>query len=178
MNEPNKMYADEVRAATLHLLVGPWASGKTTLVPILARMLPGVVVFDWDVLLPGLSAASGTDAHADASTWRGLRLAWTAVVVSVLAGGRDVLLCGPALPKAFAQLGIAPPRCAYLDCADDVLAERLRARGSSDDEIADELAFMAALRRSPHRSVIVGDRAPEQVAMEVADWVRRDRTAM
>lgn len=159
---------------TLHLLTGPWASGKTSLVAHLARMLPEVVVFDWDVLLPGLSEAAGRDAHRDASTWEGLRAMWAAVVGSVLAGGRDVLLCGPATPPDFVRGGIpaGAVRCAYLDCADEVLAGRLRARGESEAEVTDEIAAMAELRRSDYRALPVGDRSPHELAGGVAAWVR------
>ena len=48
----------------LHLIVGPWASGKTTLVPHLAVALPECVVFDWDVVITGLRGGrrkSGVD---------------------------------------------------------------------------------------------------------------------
>ena len=177
MHGPTEMYGDAIPPATLFLLTGPWAAGKTSLVPHLARLLPEVVVFDWDVLLPGLSAASGKDAHTDPSTWDGLRAMWAAIAGAVLAGGRSVLLCGPALPDAFAGTGISrhPVRCAWLDCADDVLAERLRARGIIEAEIADELAFMAALRRSSHTPVPARGRTPEQIAAAVASWVRAAR---
>jgi len=170
------MYDDVRPAATLFLLTGPWASGKSTLVPLLASLLPEVVVFDWDALLPGLSQACGTDAHTDASAWDGLRAMWAAIAGSVLAGGRDVLLCGPARPDDFAA-AVAPRavRCAWLDCGDDTLAARLRARGSTAAEIADELAFMAALRRSDHTRMKAGDRTPEQLAAAVASWVRAAR---
>jgi hypothetical protein len=171
------MHDDVVPPATLHLLTGPWASGKSSLVPHLARLLPEVVVFDWDALLPGLSAAAGKDAHADTSTWEGLRAMWAAVAGSVLAGGRDVLLCGPALPQDLAESGVGahPVRCAYLDCGDEILAERLRTRGETEAEISDELAFMAALRRSDHAPVRAGERPPPEIAAEVAAWVRAVR---
>lgn len=167
------MYDDVRRAATLHLLTGPWASGKSTLAPLLARLLPEVVVFDWDALLPGLSAAAGRDAHADASTWAGLRAMWAAVAGSVLAGGRDVLLCGPAVPDDLAA-AVAPHavRCAWLDVPDDVLAARLRARGRADAEIDDELAFAAVLRCTPHEAIPAGARPLAELAEEVARWVR------
>src|SRR5437763_3452388 len=103
------------RPASLFLLTGPWASGKSTLVPHLRRALPEVVVFDWDVILPGLSAASGKDARMDASTWGGLRAIWTAIVRSVLDSGRDVLLSGPVHPEHLSG-SIIPAdriRCAY-----------------------------------------------------------------
>ncbi|HET7463762.1 MAG TPA: AAA family ATPase [Longimicrobium sp.] len=165
-------------AATLHLLTGAWASGKSTLVPHLARLLPEVVVFDWDILLPGLSAAAGRDAHTDPSTWAGLGEMWAAVIHSVLAGGRDALLCGPARREDFERADLArnPVRCAYLDCADEVLAARLRARGVSAAEVADELAFAASLRQSPHAPVRMDGRTPEHVAGDVVSWVRAARS--
>ena len=163
-------------AATLHLLTGPWASGKTTLVPHLARGLPEVVVFDWDTLLPGLSAAAGRDAHHDPATWQGLRMMWIAILQSVLAGGRDVLLCGPARPDDFARAHLAGPiRCAWLDCTDDVLAARLRARGEREQDVTDELAEMAALRKSGCHPIAAGNRAPQEIAADVAAWVRAGR---
>lgn len=170
---------DPAAGAILHLLTGPWGSGKTSLVPHLARLLPEVVVFDWDLLLPGLSAAAGRDAHTDPSTWDGLRAMWAAVVGAVLAGGRDVLLCGPARPDDFAPGGIRahPVRCAYLDCGDDVLAERLRARGEAEADVADELATLAALRGSRFHPLAAGDRTPRQLAGDVAEWVRAARGA-
>jgi hypothetical protein len=163
--------------ATLHLLTGPWASGKTSVVPHLARLLPEVVVFDWDILLPGLSAAAGKDASRDASTWEGLEEMWVAVVESVLAGGRDVLLCGPVVPEDLAgtPLNAFPLRCAYLDCEDEVLVGRLRARGTAEEEIPDELETMAALRRSGHARVVAGDRTPPRIAAEVAAWIHATR---
>jgi shikimate kinase len=167
---------DAARTATLHLLTGPWASGKTSLVPHLARLLPDVVVFDWDVLLAGLSAAAGTDARRDPSTWDGLREMWTAIVRSVLAGGRDVLLCGPATPDDFARGGLAWVRCIYLDVPDQILADRLKARGVADAEVEDELREMAELRRSGHAPLAAGGRAPHELAEDVAAWVRAGGT--
>lgn len=165
------------RDATLHLLTGTWASGKTSLIPHLLPLLPDVVVFDWDVLLPGLSAAAGKDAHHDPSTWNGLREMWIAVVGAVLAGGRDVVLSGPATPDDFARSGIPARsiRCAYLDLPDEVIAERLRARRVPEQDVADELAAMVALRASAHTPLPAGGRDPRQVAGLVAAWVRAAR---
>ena len=162
-----------VPSATLHLLTGPWASGKTTLVPHLARLLPDVVVFDWDVLLPGLSAAAEKDAHTDPSTWEGLRRMWLAIVGSVLAGGRDVLLCGPLGKGDIADPGILafPIRCAFLDCGDEALAERLRTRGVTESELEEELSELATLRGSPCEAIRASG-SPEQTAAAVVTWVR------
>lgn len=165
---------DAVSVATLYLLTGPWASGKSSLIPHLARSLPEVVVFDWDVLLPGLSAATGKDARREPSTWDGLRAMWVAIIRSVLDGGRDVLLCGPAIPEDFARGSLAsvPIRCAYLNCPDDVLVERLRARGVAEPEVAEEVATMAGLRATRYHPLEVGERTPSQIAEEAVVWIR------
>jgi ABC-type cobalamin/Fe3+-siderophores transport system ATPase subunit len=57
------------RALILHLILGPWASGKSTLVEHLARLLPQHVVFDWDLIIPALSATASKDVFTDPSTW-------------------------------------------------------------------------------------------------------------
>ena len=158
---------------TLYLLTGPWGSGKTSVVPHLARLLPEAVVFDWDVLLPGLSAAAGTDAHRDETTWDGLAEMWVAVVEAVLAGGHDVVLCGPARPDdvATAGFGGASLRCAFLNAPDDALAARLRSRGETEEEITEELSDAAALRASSWVPISTAGRSPAEVAEEVALWV-------
>lgn len=177
MNEPAGIDAHARPAATLHLLTGAWGSGKTSLIPHLVPLLPDAVVFDWDVLLPGLSAAAGKDAHRDPSTWQGLRAMWIAIVGAVLAGGRDVVLCGPATPDDLVESGIAahPIRCAFLDVPDDGLRARLRARGEREEDVFDELASMAALRASTCTPLTVGGRDARQVAELVAVWVRAGR---
>ena len=161
-------------SATLYLLTGPWASGKTTVIPPLRRLLPEVVIFDWDVLLPGLSLAVGADASREPSTWAGLHEMWVAVLASVLASDRDVLLCGPATPPDLrdGRLARYPICCAYLDCRDDVLAERLQARGVAEHEAADEIEFLTQLRNSGYRATSVHERTPHRIAEDIAAWVR------
>ena len=171
MDEPRE--TGRASTATLHLLTGAWASGKTSLSPHLVPRVPEAVVFDWDALLPGLSMAAGKDAHRDPSAWEGLRTMWIAIIGSVLAGGRDVVLCGPATLDDFARSGVdrASIRCAFLDLPDEVLAERLRARGEREQDVADELETIAALRASACTPLPVGGLDPRQVAGLVAEWI-------
>ncbi len=164
------------RAAALHLVTGPWGAGKTSLVPHLVRLLPDCVVFDWDSIIPGVSAAAGKNVNTDPSTWEGLRATWAAVVGAVLAGGHDVVLCGPATPDDFqGSLSTTRLRCAYLDCPNDALAHRLRARGETDASVADELAYAASLRRSSHARIPVGSQTPREDAEAVAQWLQSER---
>ncbi len=157
---------------TLFLLTGPWASGKTSVADRLGAFLPAVTIFDWDLIIPGLSAASGKDVHVDSSTWPGLQQTWKAIVRASL-GQRDVLLCCPPLSGEFAlDLGAGVTvRHAYLDCPDDVLVERLRERGASEAEIADELSVASSLRESAGQRIAVDNGNPAVVAEEVASWV-------
>lgn len=158
----------------LYLLVGPWASGKTTILPQLTRLLPEHVVFDWDAIIPGLSSAYGRDVHTDPSTWDGLRQTWLAVVGSVLAGGRDVVLCGPLQPSDVdrAQLPHSAIHCAFLDCPNELLEQRLSARGEEKQAIVDELAMADALRRSGYFRICAGDELPERIASQAVEWIR------
>lgn len=157
----------------LYLVSGAWGSGKTATVAHLIHLLPTVAVFDWDLIIPGLSAASGKDVHREPSTWPGLRETWKAIVGASLAAGRDVVLFGPPSADEFAvDLGPGVSlRRAYLDCADDVLGERLRGRGATESEIADELAVAASLRASGEHRIAVDNRGADAVALEVAKWV-------
>ena len=163
--------------AALYLLTGPWASGKTTAIPQLRQLLPEAVVFDWDILLPGLSLAIDADASTEPLAWPGLHEMWVAILESVLASGCDVLLCGPATPAEFSDGRLAryPIRCAYLDCPNDLLAMRLRARGVVEHEIADELAFLSKLRDGAHTAIFVHQQTPHQIAKNVAAWVETSR---
>lgn len=141
--------------------------------PELASLLPDHVVLDWDLIIPGISAAAGKDVHSDPSTWAGLQETWAAVIEVLLRSQHDVVLCGPATPEQFvSRLGAFSIRCAYLDCPDDLLSRRLHDRGESDHAIADELAVSRALRNSSYDAIAVADRDTHEVAEDVARWVR------
>ena len=158
--------------ATLYLITAPWGAGKTTLVNQLTGLSNGVV-FDWDLLIPGLSAASGKDVTTASSTWAGLTLLWADIIQAVLASGQNVILCGPATPETFkTHLSAATQiRCAYLDCPDELLTERLRARGETETDIVEELAFAAELRASDYFPIEVADLTPRGIAERVSSWV-------
>ena len=159
--------------AELYLVTGPWGAGKTSTAPPLARLLPECVVFDWDAIIPGLSEATGKNVTTDLSTWEGLRVMWLAVIGAVLAGGHSVVLLGPVTPEDFADsLSGVPVRCAYLECPDTVLVQRLQARGESDADIADELAYAETLRSSSHAPIPTENQTPLEVAEKVARWLR------
>lgn len=158
---------------TLYLITGPWGAGKTSAALPLARLLPECVVFDWDAIIPGISEAAGKDVRTDPTSWKGLRVTWVAVIGAVLAGGRSVVLFGPATPEDFEDsLNGVPVRCAYLECPPAVLEQRLQARGESAADISDELAYAVELRNSSHTPIPTEGLTPLEVAQEIAQWIR------
>jgi hypothetical protein len=63
-------------------------------------------------------------------------------------------------------------RCAYLDCPEATLRERLEVRGVSAPEIEDEVTMAASLRASGWHTIEIHDRSPGEVAEDVTRWVR------
>ncbi len=131
-------------------------------------------MFDWDLIIPGLSLAGDRDVFTDASTWKGLYATWFAIIGAVLAGGHDVVLCCSVRPDDVPP-DVAPPeriRVAYIDCPDDVLRERLVDRGESGENIKEELLEARELRQSIHFR-LDGAQPPNELAAAAAEWVTR-----
>ena len=158
---------------TFYLITGPWGAGKTSAAPPLARLLPGYVVFDWDAVILSISEAAGKDVRTDPATWKGLQTTWLVVTKAVLAGGRGVVLFGPATPGEFEDSlpGISV-QCAYLECPPAVLEQRLQARGESAADITDELAYAAELKHSSHTPIPIEALTPPEVAQKIARWIQ------
>ncbi len=159
--------------ASLYLVTGPWASGKTSVVAELSHQLSECVVFDWDSIIPALSGALGRDVRVDPSTWPGLKAIWDEILANVLAGGHDVVLFGPLVPDDFSatNVGCDSIHCAYLNWPDKIIAQRLRRRGASSAEISDELTFLTQLRGSAFEAIESIGLTPREVAVSVSAWV-------
>ena len=158
--------------AKLHLIVGPWGSGKSELVKELRVRQPGAVVLDWDLILPALSELCGTDIHSDPSTWPGLTRTWRDLVAGILASGVDVVLVGPKRSSDISIEGV-PVGEAYLDCSDETLRARLKSRAEDAAAVEDELRMAARLRASGLRR-IDADRPVGHVADDVERWLRSE----
>ncbi len=156
--------------ARLHLIVGPWGSGKSTLADELRGRRLGLVILDWDLIIPLLSEISGSNVHTDPSTWPALRKMWVGVVGAILANGIDVALLGPMRSSDLADEGFDVHE-AYLDCSDDTLRARLTARGESPNAIEDELAMAADLRCS-NMCRVDAERSIENIAADVICWLQ------
>jgi hypothetical protein len=163
---------EETRLPGLPLFVvtGASGAGKTTITQPLRRLLPECAVFEADAILS--MAAIGWDA------WRST---WLMVAREVALGGRATVLTGSLTPDQLSRLParklVGPLYFANLDCSDDVLAERLRARPawrgtSSDAKVAEHQRFAAWLRAGIDPSFDTSVLTIGEVAEQVAGWVR------
>jgi len=160
----------EVPALPLFVVTGASGAGKTTVTGPLRRQLPGCDVFDVDITLQ--VAALGWDTWGN--TW--LRLAH-----GVALNGRVTVLCGSMIPSRLEGLParklLGPIYSCNLDCPDDVLAERLRARpswrhGSLETVVPEHQRFAAWLRAHVQPSRDTSVLTPAQAAEHIAAWVR------
>jgi len=165
--------AQRVPALPLFVVTGPSGAGKTTVTGPLRRLLPDCAVFDADLTL-----------HIAALGWETWRDTWLRLVYGEALNGRVTVLCGSSLP---AQLDALPARkllgpihFCTLDCPDDVLAARLRARpswrhSSSETVIAEHQRFAGWLRTHIQPCFDTSVSTPDEVAEHIAAWVRLGR---
>lgn len=158
-------------AYPLFVVTGASGAGKTTIVEPLRRQLPDHEVFESDLILR--VAALGWD------TWRNT---WLQLAYAISLNGRVTVLCGSLLPDQLEGLParrlVGPIHFCNLDCPDDLLADRLRARpawrGSSNEaNIAKHQHFAAWLRANIHPTFDTSVSSANVVADRVANWIRR-----
>src|SRR5262249_8715926 len=114
-----------------------------------------------------------------ALSWDTWRNTWLQLTHAAALSGRVTLLTGSFTPE---QLGACPPAgssarsISLLDCPDDVLASRLRARpawrgNSAEANIADHQGFAGWLRARITPSFDTGTASAAEVADQLAAWV-------
>ena len=157
-------------ALPLFVVTGASGTGKSTITGPLRSLLTERLVFETDVILH--VAALGFDAWRN--TW--LQLAHAAAL-----GGRATVLAGSLTPDQLeclpARKLIGPIHFALLDCPDDVLAARLRARpawrfSSREAQIIEHQRFAAWLRARVTPSFDTSTDSAAEVADRVAAWVQ------
>jgi hypothetical protein len=158
--------------ASLHLLAGAPAAGKTTLLPYLLKAADGLVVMDMDELLEdGALIGVPIADPAAAPAWPAYDRMWERIVTIVRRSGHPVLLLCPVPdPEELAQGGrwAAPVRWALLDCPDEVRLHRLQERGAPREWIEEAMAD-AAIGRALASTVFAGDDAAE-LAARILAW--------
>ena len=170
LNCPQCWRSVRVPGLPLFVVTGASGAGKTTVTEPLRRLLPDCDVFEADSTLR--VAALGLD------TWRNT---WLRLVHEVALNGRVTVLCGSLMPDQLesvpARKLLGPIHFCNLDCRDDVLAERLRARPSwrhrsSESAILDHQRFAAWLRTHIQPCWDSSVLTPGEVAGQIATWVR------
>lgn len=154
----------------LFVVTGPSGAGKTTITPLLRGLLPECDVFEGDLTL-----------HAAAAGYDHWRNTWLQIAHGVALNGRAAVLSGSLLPDQLEGLParklVGPIHFCTLDCPDDIIAARLRARpawrgASSETVIAQHQEFGAWLRTHISPCFDTASVSPGEVAERVAAWVR------
>ena len=157
-------------ALPLFVVTGASGTGKSTITGRLRTLLPDCLVVEGDVIL-----------HVAALGWDTWRNTWLQLTHAAALGGRVTLLTGSFTPEQLETLParrlIGPIHFALLDCPDDVLASRLRARpawrgNSAEANIADHQRFAAWLRARITPSFDTSTASAAEVADQAAAWVR------
>jgi len=157
-------------ALPLFVVTGASGTGKTTITASLRDLLPGYLVMETDVIL-----------HVAALGWDTWRNTWLQLAHAAALGGQVTVLTGSLTPDQLERLParrlVGPVHFALLDCDDDVLAGRLRARPawrgtSSEATIAEHQRFAAWLRARITPAFDTGTASAADVAGQVAAWVQ------
>jgi hypothetical protein len=157
-------------ALPLFVVTGASGTGKSTITGPLRSLLPGCLVFETDVIL-----------HVAALGWDTWRNTWLQLTHASALGGRPTVLTGSLTPDQLERLParklIGPIHFALLDCPDDVLADRLRARpawrlSSTEAKIIEHQRFAAWLRARITPSFDTSSASAAEVADQVAAWVQ------
>jgi predicted kinase len=157
-------------ALPLFVVTGASGTGKSTITGPLRSLLPGCLVFEADVIL-----------HVAALGWDTWRNTWLQLIHAAALGGQATVLTGSLTPDQLERLParrlIGPIHFALLDCPDDVLAGRLRARpawrgSSAEATITDHQRFAEWLRARITPSFDTSTASAAEVADRVAVWVQ------
>jgi hypothetical protein len=159
-----------VPALPLFVVTGASGTGKTTVTGPLRRLLPECAVFEGDPI--NQIAALGWDVFEDT---------WLRIAHEMALNGRPTVLCTSMMPDRLESLParklLGPVYFGNLDCPDDVLAARLRARPawrhtSTEDVIANHQRFAAWLRAHIDPTWDTSTMTPDELAGRIAAWVR------
>ncbi len=167
---PQCGWTEIARREPLFVVSGASGSGKSAVFAPLALALPECAVFDADWLIDPLSRTHPVD-------WQAFRDAWLSVAHGVAQARRSTVLLGTFMPEQLEQLParrwMGPIHFAVLDCTDESRTARLQARPPwREHAIAEHLAFAAHLRRTIEVVIDTTTDTPQQVADQVAAWVR------
>lgn len=144
-------------------ILGAPGSGKSTIAPALARLLPGHVVLDWDAFMEPAAALAGREIRENPETWPAYRDLLHAVISSV--AHLPVVLLGVCTPDELKHWPIGA--WALLDCTDQ---ERQRRLGQNTDpqRLAEGIREGREYRQFGLPVIDTTGRAPVAAASELA----------
>jgi hypothetical protein len=148
-------------------VLGAPASGKSTVAPALAELLPGHAVLDWDALMLPAGALAGREIRRNPETWPAYRELIHAIVVAV--AHLPVVLLGVCTP---AELDGWPIETwVLLDCADDERRRRL-ARAAAPEQVEDAIRDGREYRLLGLPVIDTTGLEPQAVADDLAQFIQ------
>jgi hypothetical protein len=157
----------------LNLVTGAAAAGQSTSAQLCAATQNSYLAFDMDCLIDSASSLSQKDVHISPETWPAYNALWMDIVQAVLKNGAEAVLFTPIAPS---DLSAVPAWCSkirwlLLDCADEVLLQRLNDRAWEEDRIRDAILDAEELRTSGIETIIRTDELDcRAVADAITSW--------
>jgi energy-coupling factor transporter ATP-binding protein EcfA2 len=148
-------------------ILGAPGSGKSTIAPALAGLLPGHVVLNWDAFMGPAAALAGREIPESPETWSAYRDLVHAVICSV--AHLPVVMLGVCTPDELKGWPI--DAWALLDCTDQ---ERQRRLGQHADpqRLAEGIRDGREYRQLGLPVIDTTGRAPATVASELAALIQ------
>jgi len=148
-------------------VLGAPGSGKTTIAPVLAGLLPGHAVLDWDAFMGPAAALAGRQIPDNPETWPAYRELVHAVIGSM--AHLPVVLAGVCTPDELNDWPI--DAWVLLDCTDQ---ERQRRLGHHADpqRLADAISDGREYRQLGLPVIDTTGRTPAAVAAELAKFIQ------
>jgi energy-coupling factor transporter ATP-binding protein EcfA2 len=149
-------------------VLGAPGSGKSTVAPVLAELLPTHAVLDWDAFMQTATALAGREIRQNPETWAAYRELVGAVVARL--AHLPVVLLGVCTPAELRDWPI--DAWVLLDCAD---RERQRRLGQhvQPDRLREALLDAREYRSLGLPLIDTTGRLPSAVAADLAEFVKR-----
>lgn len=157
-----------MRKMPLFIITGASGTGKTTVTPLLRKLMPEIDVFDMDII-----------QNVD---WQVAKHNWLRIAYSISLSCRCTILCGTMTPENLETCDHKEhfSHICYLNlhCDDQTRNSRLKARNWDDDLIYEHLNFAKWLINNaeiafdpPMPTIDTTNTAVEEVANQIMIWV-------
>ena len=148
-------------------VLGASGSGKSTIAPILAGLLPRHAVLDWDAFTGPAAALAGQEIPANPGTWPAYRALVHAVVSSI--AHLPVVLLGVCTPDELTDWPI--DAWVLLDCTEQERRRRL-GRRADQQRLADGISDGREYRQLGLPVIDTTGRTPAAIAAERARFIQ------